>query len=258
MADPRFERLSDPGGDALEIWPAIDAKHVANGTPVQRGRMVLDDTAAGLSAGIWDCTAWTGTLGPYSVHEFMIILEGAVTIVDAKGGETTIKAGESFVIPKGLVCIWKQTGYVRKFFVIFDDASGAEQPDELKVLKLDTNAALSASDGPDPELVVSERMPDWADHAVHADPTGQWSVGLWSSTPYERKSIPFPRHELMHILEGVVTLTHGDGTAETYQAGDTVFVPKGAEIAWKNATPVRKIYCIMAPRAAAVAPAAAA
>ena len=182
MSTLKFSRMEPmgPAGKGLEDWGPIEAKGLVSGTPKQRGHMVLDDKEHGLSAGVWDCTAFTGKPGPYSVNEFMLLLEGSVTIVDAKGGETVIKAGESFILPKGLVCQWKQTGYVRKFFVIFDDASGmkAKDPKKLKVIKPDPKAKLDAAGGPDPKLVVSGD-PKWQDKLYWEDPTGQWTIGVW-------------------------------------------------------------------------------
>src|SRR5262249_6412382 len=92
--------------------------------PVQHGHLYVDDRQHGFSAGVWECTPFKTTLGrPYPFNEFMVILEGSVTIVEPGDRETTIKAGEIFAIPKGLPCQWKQTGPVRKHYTIFDDAS---------------------------------------------------------------------------------------------------------------------------------------
>jgi uncharacterized cupin superfamily protein len=55
----------------------------------------------------------------------------------------------------------------------------------------------------------------------------------------------------MHILEGEVTLTEEGGPAQTFKAGDTLFVPMGTRCDWKTTGYVRKIYCIMQPKAAA-------
>src|SRR5215471_21233578 len=152
----RFE-AQGPAGTGLSVWPEIPAESLTAGEPVQRGHYYLEDKQHGLSAGVWDCTAVTTVMEPYSVNEFMIVLEGAVTIIDQKARETTIKAGESFIIPKGLPCIWKQTGYMRKFFVIFDDASGlaAKDPAVLRVLRLDPRPALSPCDPPPAEMLLS-------------------------------------------------------------------------------------------------------
>lgn len=245
-------------GMAVEDWGGIEPTELVAGTPKQHGLMVLDDKATGVSAGIWDCTAFTTKRAPYSVNEFMVLLEGSVAIVDANGKETVIKAGESFIIPKGLDCQWKQTGAVKKFFVIFNDASGLKPkaPEKLAVIKPDPMAELSQSGGPDPALVLAG-SPQWRDRLYFEDLSRQWTVGVWSTTPYERKVLPFPRHEMMHILEGAVTVSDGAGRSETFNAGETLFVPKGAPVGWRNDVPVRKIYCIFQDKVAAVRTAAA-
>jgi len=243
----RFEPKG-PGGE-LHQWDEIPASDLESGRPVQRGHFYLDDAERGLSAGVWDCTAFTGKPGPYSVNEFMVILEGSVTIVEAGGRETTIRAGESFIIPKGLHCQWKQPGYVRKYFVIFNDASGLKpsNPAALHVLRPDPKGVLTKSTPPAPELIQSGSPVQHA-HEWFSDLTGQWTVGVWDTTGYHRKPIPFPRHELMHILEGKVTLTDAGGKAQTFTAGDTFFVPLGTVCDWKSEGYLRKIYCIFQPR----------
>jgi uncharacterized cupin superfamily protein len=249
----RFE-ANGPVGQGLAKWPEIPANDLTAGAPVQRGHTYFEDKAIGLSAGVWDCTAMTAKAAPYSVNEFMILLEGAVTIVDARDRAVTVRAGESFIIPKGLPCVWRQDGYVRKFFVIFDDASGSTPPDPsvLEVLRPDPNAALAPCPAPVPEVLLTP-APAQRDKPYFADLTGQWTVGVWDSTAYHRKTIAFPRHELMHILEGTVTLTEEGRPAQTFRAGDTFFVPMGTRCDWQSNGYVRKIYCIMQPKAAPAA-----
>ncbi len=250
----QFDRMEPKGpkGKGLEDWGGIPAASLESGTPQQSGFGYLDEKSTGMSAGVWACTAFTGKMDAYSVHEFMTLIEGSVTIVHQDGSEVTVKAGESFFIPKGTVCQWKQPGNVRKHYVIWDDKSGASPKDagKLRAVKVDTKLPLSACEGPDPKLVV-KGTPKWAETLLFADPTGQWTVGLWSTTAYERKVIPFPRHELMHILEGTVTLHDGQGREETFKAGDTLFVPKGALMGWKCSQDVKKIYCIFLEKAKA-------
>jgi uncharacterized cupin superfamily protein len=278
MTAPRIQKFESfgPGGSAaksgLALWPEIPAAGLAAGAPVQHGHYYLEDKARGLTAGVWDCTAMTEKLAPYAVNEFMIVLDGEVTIIEdpknipippKRGREasttgregvrrTTIKAGESFIIPKGLHCQWHQDGYMRKFFVIFDDTSGKTpaDPAALSVLRPDPDAELEASAGPAPELLLSG-APQQHDKQYFADLTGQWTVGVWDSTPYHRKTIPFPRHELMHILEGEVTITEDGQPPQTFKAGDTFVVPMGTPCDWKTTGYIRKIYCIFQPKAAA-------
>ncbi len=233
-----------PDGAGLEPWEEIPADALVSGTPVQRGVTVHEDSERGLSVGVWDCTAMTTKQEPYSVNEFMLLLEGAVTIVDAEGGEVTISAGQPFVIPKGLDCTWHQAGYVRKFFVIFDDPSGAAaaDPAALSVIRPDPYGPPEAlSTLPVDPAAFTTAAPLQREHVCYRDPTGQFLVGTWDATPYERPVSPFPRNELMHILEGEVTLT-GD-QEQTFRAGDTFFVPQGTLCGWRSETYVRKYFC---------------
>ena len=192
----------------LETWEAIPAAQLVSGTPLQRGHLYVDDKARGLQAGVWDCTAMTAKPGPYPVDEFMLLLEGAVEIVLPDGRVTRVAAGQSFVIPKGLVCQWRQPGYVKKIFVIL------ETPDKptdrpctgLAVALPDPKAALAPSAGPAPDALLSGNP---AQHAKEffEDAGSRLTVGVWDTTAYHRKAIPFPRHELMCLLEGSVTIT---------------------------------------------------
>ncbi len=253
----RFEGHG-PKGKGLQTLEPIDPSILVSGTPVQRGHLYLDAKELGLTAGVWDCTPFTEKESPYSVNEFMHVLEGSITIVEQGGKATTIKAGESFIIPKGLVCQWRQTEYVRKFFVIFDDSSGAKSADtaKLHVIKIDTTSPLGPMDIPDTSVFVgpvpTQTVKGWFD-----DATGQLTVGVWATTPFTRKVMPFPRYELMHLLEGAVTISDGAGNAQTFKAGDTFLVPEGAPCAWSNSVPVKKIYVIFKAKAAAVQTAAA-
>lgn len=247
MSDLKVMRFADhgPADTGMPEWDPMPADGIAAGEPVQRGHVYHNDEANGLMTGVWDCTAFTAKPGPYDVNEFMLILEGSVTIVDENGDEETISAGQSFIIPKGLPCTWKQTEYVRKFFVIFDDASGMTPEDSsaLKVIRPDPGTALAPMDVDASQPFVGD-LPTQNIDLCFGDMTGQMTTGVWDSTPFERQPFAFPRHELMHLLEGSVTISDGQGGAETFVAGDTFFVPKGAVIGWKSTEYVRKIFVI--------------
>ncbi len=237
-------------GEGLAPWPPIPAEELESGNPVQRGIEYFSDPAIGLTAGVWDCTAFTTRMAPYPVNEFMIVLEGGVTMVEPGGRETKIGAGEAFLIPKGTMCQWLQPGYMKKYYVIFDDASGADpaKASAQRVMKIDVDEPREPSPSPAPELLLTA-SPTQTGRNWFEDATGQWTMGVWDSTPYRRKAIPFPRHELMHLLEGAVTLSTPEGWRETYRAGDTFFVPMGANVEWLSTEYVKKYYCIMIPKA---------
>ncbi len=232
---------------ALETWEEMPAGSLVAGRPVQRGRLYLDDPARGLTAGIWACNAFTSTMAPHGNDEFMLLLEGTVEIVEPSGKITQIGAGESFVLPKGLVRQWRQTGDVKKIFVILEtpDDAATRETRGLAVIKPDPQSMLTPSTGPKPELLLSG-TPQQRGYKCFEDRSGAFAVGVWSSTAFHRKPMPFPRHELMCLLEGNVSITGPSGKVQIFKAGDSFFVPHGALTDFRAHGDVKKIYAICA------------
>ena len=66
--------------------------------------------------------------GPYPGDEFMWVLEGQVAMIDGDGKATHIRQGETFCIRNGIPISWKQLGFLRKFYMTYDDPK-AHTPD---------------------------------------------------------------------------------------------------------------------------------
>lgn len=243
-----FVRLSALGSSELEDWGPMPSADLISGTGQQYGYLWLDDAATGLMIGVWQCSPMTGRMGPWSTNEVMILLEGAVSIDHADGSTLDVATGEAFFIPKGTVCSWRQEGDLKKFFAIHNDSSGltSAAPSSLRARKIERTTPFTHADGPDPALLVGP-APSCKEALAFTDLTGQLTAGLWSATPYRRKAVPFARHELMHIIEGSVTLDDGRGRKETFVAGDTCFVPLGASAGWESQEPVTKLFCSLTP-----------
>ncbi len=229
----------------LEPWPDFSETEIATGSRAQNGLIWFEDKARGLTAGIWEQQANESHWLNYPVNEWMLVLEGEVVIVE-EHTTTSVKAGESFIIPKGLRCRWTQRGYVKKFFVIFDDTSGLANEEPLHVIKLDTDITLEPSTPPAAAILLSP-VPTQHAHDYFSDATGQFSVGVWDTTGYHRKLSDFPRHELMLLIEGSVTFEDDHGRQQTFKAGDTFFVPMGTANSWKSEGYLRKIFVIFQP-----------
>ncbi len=253
----KFEN-GGPSDTGLVEWEEIPEAELLVGKPVQSGHNYFTDDTGTLTSGVWHCTPFTEKPSPYGVNEFMLVLDGSVTIVHDNGDEQTIKAGQSFIIPKGTPCSWKQTEDIRKFYVIFDDPSGeALGEGGLKVRRPDPADDLAPVSEQDTSRYVGD-VPEQTIKVYFQDATEQMTVGMWTTTEMHTKPAPFPRNELMHILEGEVTLTDDKGNQTTYKAGDTFMVPKGITYQWDSTGHVKKIFCIFQPKEAIAAAADAA
>ena len=131
MSSPEIIRF-EPNGPAdreLERVHELTPDDLEEGDPTELDYGYYTSPCGRLTAGVWDCTPHVGKLEAYAVDEFMLVLDGSVTIVTQDGHEETFRAGDAFAIPKGLVCQWKQTESIRKYYVIFDD-SDVEVPEK--------------------------------------------------------------------------------------------------------------------------------
>ncbi|MBT5432491.1 MAG: cupin domain-containing protein [Alphaproteobacteria bacterium] len=237
-----------PAGEGLIEWDKIPAEALTAGDPVQTGHNYFTDDTGALTSGVWTCTPMTTKAGPYEVNEYMLVLEGSVTMIHEDGTENTISAGESFVIPKGTPCVWKQSEDIRKFYVIHTDESGeALDADGLKVRTFGHGVALDPVGEQDESRYIGG-TPKQGTKVFFQDATQQMTVGLWETEEMHTKPLPFVRNELMHILEGEVKITDGTGQSTTYGAGDTFMVPKGMIYQWDSVGKVRKIFCIFQPK----------
>ncbi len=254
MSDLRPITYSSQGPEGgLETWEQIPADALTAGEPVQTGHNYFTDETGTLTTGVWACTPMTTRMAPYDVNEYMLVLEGSVTMIHEDGTEKTIRAGESFVVPKGTPCVWKQTGDIRKFYVIHDDPSGEKLGDDgLTVRTFGHDDRLDPVGEQDESRYIGG-TPRQGIRVFFQDATEQMTVGLWETEEMHTRPSPFGRNELMHILEGEVTITDGTGKASTYRAGDTFMVPRGMIYQWDSVGKVRKIFCIFQPRESAAA-----
>lgn len=223
-AEKLFERITSDGpqGVGLTLWPAMDPTTLAAGNPVQKGHLHDEVEAVDYSAGVWDCTAFDDAPGPYPVDEYMYLLEGKVEMVLPDGSKETVRAGEAFVIPKGLECQWKMPVTVRKIFMILDGDSPAATAKGVSLSRVTVCRGDFAPVAPVDQ--VSVRTTHFVNHdarmSVYSESFG---AALHGMTP------PGPR-QIIHVLKGSLTLGEGAEGAETFAAGDVTYIHAGAAL----------------------------
>jgi len=216
----------------LEAFPDFPETEISSGARDNRGHLWLDDPTAGLEAGVWESEPNLGRWMAWPVHEFMIIVEGEVVMIE-ESRETVVGPGESFFIPKGRRCVWNQSSYAKKFFMIFDDKSAVTANGSSPILKLD---------------------PDRGAHRCFEDASSQLTIDLRELTDVRCEHTSSASCQLTYVLEGRLDVTDDSRRSQVFAAGDTFFVPFGTGTSWRSEEPARALCCAFTPRSVAGEP----
>jgi uncharacterized cupin superfamily protein len=234
----KLEHREPPSPDLVESGERL----------VQNGYRWLNDTEHGMFMGAWDSTPAIMKSRPFPHHEFMLVLDGSVTIVEPGGHERVFHSGDCFVFPQGSIRQWKQTEYFRKYAVGLRDASWQQpaDPNSLRYVPIELDASLERVPALSKEAVESP-LPIQHQRKWFADPTGQMNVRVWDSTASQSKPEITHAHEWIHVLEGSVTLTETAGAEHHFKRGDTFIVKLGTIYSWKCPGYFRAIHCTLQP-----------
>ncbi len=72
---------------------------------------------------------------------------------------------------------------------------------------------------------------------------GGSSAGIWEARPFTKEYENYEYAQLIYLLEGSLTLIDkNDGRQDTFEAGDAVLIPRGANFTWKQTEKVRKYF----------------
>lgn len=107
----------------------------------------------------------------------------------------------------------------------------------------DPVTGMVPSDMVDPDDFTTDDRTELISHHYTTDDQSIMT-GVWECAPCKEEIEAYPVHEMMTVLDGSVTVTGADGKAETYEAGDTFFIPKGTPCTWEITKKMRKFYMI--------------
>lgn len=220
-------RFEPKGPNGLEQWEQMDYASLVSGEPVQHGHLYHEIEDRGYMVGVWDCTAFTDQMMPYTVDEYMLFLEGDLTMVLPDGTEIEIKAGDAFIIPKGFECQWKQPGFVHKIFMILD---GPVPEAENASLHRITVPDLASRFGTD----VTQSRTDFVNAA------GTMRVEVQDHGAVAEMSRTSHANELITVLDGTLQLFDGQ-KPHVFNKGDTAYLHLRDTVGWKTTAGTRLI-----------------
>lgn len=243
----RIIRLNPDGPEGQGLSPmTLDAADFQSPLPRQNSHVYFSDPAFGLNVGIWDTTSMQEAFGPYPGDEFITVLKGAFAMIDGAGRGVPAEKGQSVIFRNGTPVSWMQPGYLKKVFLtLYDPDAPVAQIDRIEdgIIPLDAAGLLSDAD----EISYSDSGAKQREREVFVNDAGTMTVGLWDTEAMVTEPYPFPYHELAVVIEGTVTITGEDGTAESFGPGDAFFIPAGTITQWTVSKYLRKYYVAIAP-----------
>ena len=93
----------------------LDGWVVTEGTPSMKTWALHTSAAGDMVSGIWECTVGSYH-ATYTAYEYVVLIEGRITITPDGGEPVTVKAGDAFVVEPTFKGIWKIEENVRKHF----------------------------------------------------------------------------------------------------------------------------------------------
>ncbi len=224
----------------------IDLRSFAAGAefsadPFGAGRHLLPLRDAPVEVGAIALAAGAGTSAALAGDWWLVAAEGTVTL-NAAGVDTLLTGEHSCVVPDGTAFSWKSDSGARLIYLRYCRGAGSA----AEITAIDPKVALAPSGTPLAELLIGP-TPSCRNHTTYRSTDGDFTCGIWDSTPYHRKAMRYAHFELMVLLEGCVTFVDEVGRTATFGKTDIFLVEQGASCSWESRTDVSKIYAIFRP-----------
>jgi uncharacterized cupin superfamily protein len=228
-------------GHAKKGWPGGHRKE-RQGEPLDT--FAATKTNGGFSVGVWESRAPSSATYTQDIDQLVFPIDGPSIFVGDSGREVAIAPGDGALLPRGTSFRLIQSAPGRCYFINRDlegpAAGGSREPIEIRASReLTENSEL-----PPAETYLSQLPAQniWAAHE-----RGETTIGMWDSTPFRRKIVPFPRYEFMYIQQGSFRLAHENGEVDEFGPGELFFVDRGEDIGFMTDAYLRKIFWLYQP-----------
>jgi uncharacterized cupin superfamily protein len=198
----------------------------------------FDDASATVSA---LAPRGEGCVDALPTDECVLLLSGRLEI-ESDGEPIVLGPRTAAALPLGSSFTWRAS---EDALAIVYAAPAATVGSPVRPVLIDQDAPLTPSAAPLPENLIGP-TPSCRNHSDYLSSNREFVCGVWDSTPYHRRQIPYRQVELMHLLDGRVSFTAGDASV-SFSAGDTCLFVRGEGCAWISEEYVRKIYATQRP-----------
>jgi uncharacterized cupin superfamily protein len=70
------------------------------------------------------------------------------------------------------------------------------------------------------------------------------SAGVWEANGFKLPLQKVSNSEFIHLLRGTITLADKNGQELVFKAGDSLLIPRGTEVAWKNTENLKEYWVV--------------
>lgn len=182
-----------------------------------------------------------GRVEALAQDEFVLVIEGRLDM-ETDAGVLTILPDNGAVVPMGTDFRWRASDDLLAI-VYAAPAQGPGNP--TGPVAIDIDAEMTPSSPPAVENLLGP-VPSCSNHTDYLSANTEFVCGIWGSTPYHRRQIPYRQVELMLLLDGEVSFSNDKGSV-TFRKGDVCMFVRGDGCAWLSEQYVKKIYATQRP-----------
>lgn len=162
--------------------------------------------------------------------QYFAVQSGTITLTAPGEDSFTVGAGQACMLPAASGWSLTASSGISALRFGFAGDNGTGRP---VLLDPAIPPAMEVC-APTPASLLVSGHPEQHDIVLANAANGQMNVGAWSTTAYARKSIPFPKHEVMYLLDGNLVLTEQDGTRHAFGTNDVFLVRKNTVFDWRT------------------------
>lgn len=227
---------------ALDRKPSFvdlrDFAEASQGKVAERGdylssRAALYENGVEGPVGLIALDAASGSVEAIASDEFVLVLEGELTL-----GDIVLGKGSAAVIAHGTGFAWSAAAGTLAVYMRYPEST----PSDAGIVAISKDPAYAPSGKPAPEVLIGP-APECRNFNDYRVDDGRFVCGTWASTAYRRHGFAYGHYEIMHLVEGSVTLEDA-GVQQTFQTGATILAERGSHCAWDSREDVAKLFAI--------------
>lgn len=227
-------------GDGVDIAHQVRRGARERNPSMERRLLAFEESKTGLQVGVSAVSQGSMEMKSEWKDELLVVLQGRATVHLADGGTISLEVGDTAFISAGTVHRWVyHQPFIKSFLWLLDGESGPPT-----AFKIDPALELLPSASPAPDVLLSA-TPECKSRMLYQRLDERLTLMLWSATPYARCPVVHVKHELMHFVSGTANLSNAEAGVLYSGTPPTIFVPKGAEIAWESNNNVLKVACFI-------------